>query len=304
MQNIDFSDSIATEEGNLISCEDNANLQLKGSGSWPPQSIFVSSSCSVCDNGSDEGYQLDEAVFYDPNCDPDYNRVTDCGNASDGVRSIKGSAVPHNCPLTPEQLKRIIAGCIFFIWILIVSGLLYIQYKTIEIMHRVLPPPVVQHARVRRGRRQPFVRSVDNATVIFLDICRYTEFCQGLDSSTVVQSLDAFFTELDKFCELLGCIKIKTMGDCYMASAGCMREEASVELLLARATLFAWHAVECLRNQNGRLPESCRVALHLGEVTSGIIGDERLQFDLWGDTVEYLPQRAFVFEIPIELSDP
>jgi class 3 adenylate cyclase len=78
--------------------------------------------------------------------------------------------------------------------------------------------------------------------------------------------------------------KIKTIGDSYMAVAGAPEvqpDHAAAALALARGMLHA------LANARGplNLPLDMRVGLASGSVVAGVIGQRRILFDLWGDTV-------------------
>ena len=93
-----------------------------------------------------------------------------------------------------------------------------------------------------------------------------------------------------------GLTKIKTIGDSYMAVAGapepledhCPRAaEAALEML----SKLADHDLKSdpvLGNEEwidevGTI--QVRIGLHAGPVVAGIVGDQRLQYDVWGDTV-------------------
>src|SRR6185369_6989027 len=81
-----------------------------------------------------------------------------------------------------------------------------------------------------------------------------------------------------------GLEKIKTVGDAYMASAGVPQaraDHAQAAVRFARASLGA---VSDWRRENG-LELEARVGLASGVVVGGVIGQRRITFDLWGDTV-------------------
>ena len=65
-----------------------------------------------------------------------------------------------------------------------------------------------------------FSAPIDNASVLFLDIKGFTHACSRYmsDTTAIVSALNHFFGELDKICALCGCLKIKTVGDQYMAA--------------------------------------------------------------------------------------
>ena len=80
--------------------------------------------------------------------------------------------------------------------------------------------------------------------------------------------------------------KIKTIGDGFMAAGGLLRETsyslgASVKCGLDLAALSV-----------NKLNWEVRVGIHVGPVVAGIVGRERYQFDIWGDTVNVAARMA------------
>ena len=89
-----------------------------------------------------------------------------------------------------------------------------------------------------------------------------------------------------------GLLKIKTIGDAYMAVAfpdiGGQISDISPEQRAATAALdmlaseFHWPSATATDNSN-RI--QFRIGIHAGPLVAGIIGKQRLQYDVWGDTV-------------------
>eukprot|EP00439_Symbiodinium_sp_Y106_P031350 s4981_g3.t1 len=59
------------------------------------------------------------------------------------------------------------------------------------------------------------------ARVIFVQVCDFSTICSLLPPKTTVQMLDKVFQELDRLSDLLKVHKVETVGDVYMAVAGC-----------------------------------------------------------------------------------
>lgn len=100
----------------------------------------------------------------------------------------------------------------------------------------------------------------------------------------MVALLDDLFSRFDELAVGLDVEKIKTIGDSYMAVAGAperLADHAAAALDLSRAILGA---VAAWRAENGVTLE-VRVGLASGRVVAGVIGQRRIVFDLWGDTV-------------------
>jgi len=91
--------------------------------------------------------------------------------------------------------------------------------------------------------------------------------------------LSEIFKVCDEVCKQHGLTKIKTIGDSYMAVAGVP------EPLNDHATQAARAAISMVRGLKSAGKPAVRVGLHCGPLVAGIVGEERLQYDVWGDTV-------------------
>ena len=119
----------------------------------------------------------------------------------------------------------------------------------------------------------------ENAAVLFLDVVGFTTHTSKMEPQQTTRLLAEIFERFDKICAEHGVTKIKTIGDSYMAvgfsdrrtfnRVGCSRHDQ--------------HNVELKWPDN--TPIEFRIGLHAGPVVAGVIGTERLQYDVWGDTV-------------------
>ena len=71
----------------------------------------------------------------------------------------------------------------------------------------------------------------------------YTRWSTGRNPEQIIGVLDELFVVFDDICEECGLLKVKTIGDCYMAVAGCLQPE-DPDISLLRATVFAWDCME------------------------------------------------------------
>jgi class 3 adenylate cyclase len=112
----------------------------------------------------------------------------------------------------------------------------------------------------------------------------FTPWAQATDPTRVVGMLDELFSRFDALAAECGVEKIKTIGDSYMAVAGAPEprsDHAQAAIALARRMIST--VAEIRRRLN--LPLELRVGLASGPVVAGVIGERRILFDLWGDTV-------------------
>ena len=121
----------------------------------------------------------------------------------------------------------------------------------------------------------------DQAAVLFFDVAGFTANTSDMPPTDVVKMLETIFRTIDGVCDAHSVIKVKTIGDSYM----CFRGDADIA---TNATSVAHVALEVLQQEftwpHGD-PLRFRAGIHLGGATAGVIGTQRLQYDVWGDTV-------------------
>ena len=136
----------------------------------------------------------------------------------------------------------------------------------------------------------------EHASVIFLDIVGFTSISDKIPPGHVVHLLSQIFSALDDVCKQHAVTKIKTIGDSYMAVAGVPEAQDDHAQRAARAALAMLATLDALEitmppdlGDTSWTKDICeiqaRIGVHCGPVTAGVIGTERLQYDVWGDTV-------------------
>ncbi len=155
--------------------------------------------------------------------------------------------------------------------------------KHLAILHSTLPKHVAE--RVARG--EVVNDHYDHAAVLFLDIVGFTTISSRLDPQQVIELLDRIFKHCDAICGRHGLTKIKTIGDSYMAvsfdadAAKACRDAALAALGMQQMQYqYRIQDTEC---NEGMI--EYRIGLHCGPLVAGVIGSERMQYDVWGDTV-------------------
>ncbi len=184
--------------------------------------------------------------------------------------------------------------------------------KHMAVLHSTLP----KHIADRVARGEVVNDHHENSSVIFLDIVGFTDLSSQLDSRIVIEILDDVFSKCDAICAKHQVTKIKTIGDSYMAVAfGIANSEqrianqiANSEQRIANPAIRAASAAIEMMNitlnealnkalekplekaltkalENEKALLRFRIGIHCGPVTAGVIGKERMQYDVWGDTV-------------------
>ena len=155
------------------------------------------------------------------------------------------------------------------------------EARSDELLTNAIPVSIA--TRLRRGEDR-IADAYPDTTIIFADIAGFTPWAKHTDPGTVVRLLDDFFSRIDRLALAHGVEKIKTVGDAYMAAAGApipRPDHAAAALQFGRAVLAeaaSWRSANDLDLQ-------LRVGIASGAVVGGVIGQRRITFDLWGDTV-------------------
>ena len=155
------------------------------------------------------------------------------------------------------------------------------EARSDELLTNAIPASIA--TRLKRGE-QRIAESYPQTTVLFADIADFTPWTRETDPDRVVGFLDELFTRFDELATMTGVEKIKTIGDAYMAVAGAPEprsDHAAAAIDLAIGMLRALADV-CERWE---VALELRIGLASGPVVGGVIGQRRILFDLWGDTV-------------------
>ena len=155
------------------------------------------------------------------------------------------------------------------------------QARSDELLFNAIPISIA--ARLKHGDER-IADTYPNTTVLFADLAGFTPWAQRTDPAEVLTFLDDLFSRFDALAATCGVEKIKTIGDSYMAVAGAPEpraDHAEAATALARGMLAAVADTHRRTDQ----PLELRIGLASGSVVGGVIGQKRILFDLWGDTV-------------------
>lgn len=153
--------------------------------------------------------------------------------------------------------------------------------KSERLLLNILPEKIAE--RLKNGEAS-IAESFPCVTVLFADLCGFTEFSQQVDARQLVGMLDEIFSTFDHLARAHGVEKIKTIGDAYMAVAGLpvpRDDHAEAVAAMALGMLEAFRGVMRSRGLSMEL----RIGIHSGPVAAGVIGRHKFSYDLWGDTV-------------------
>ena len=150
-----------------------------------------------------------------------------------------------------------------------------------ELLMNAIPASIA--TRLKHGE-QRIAEAYPETTVLFADIAGFTPWANHTAPHEVVELLDDLFSRFDAVMAEHGVEKLKTVGDEYMAVAGAPIARSDHAEVAIRAARDILQATGRWREAHG-LSLPIRIGLASGAVVGGVIGQQRILFDLWGDTV-------------------
>jgi adenylate cyclase len=155
------------------------------------------------------------------------------------------------------------------------------QEKSERLLLNILPERIAE--RMKAGETNIAETYLD-VTVVFADLAGFTGLAAHIPVQELLALLNEIFTSFDALTARRGLEKIKTIGDAYMAAGGLI--PAQRDCSVSAATL-AFDMQQEIAKINGQYNTSIRlrVGINQGPVIAGVIGQTKLTYDLWGDTV-------------------
>ena len=154
------------------------------------------------------------------------------------------------------------------------------QYETL--LKNILPPKIAN--KYKANKSQSFSEKVENVTVLYTTLGGFKDHTNSTNAEQSINLLNELITAIDKLSQKHGIEKIKTIGDCYLAACGLTIPRLNHS---QRCVNFSLDLLQLLQhfNRTHSTPFTLRVGLHTGTVLSGIVGEDKLCFDVWGEAV-------------------
>ncbi|MEW9921336.1 adenylate/guanylate cyclase domain-containing protein [Marimonas sp. MJW-29] len=150
------------------------------------------------------------------------------------------------------------------------------------LLYNLLPEDIA--ARLKVEPNQTIADSLPKVAILFADIVDFTPRAASLPPEEVVSFLNKVFRAFDELAEKHGLEKIKTIGDAYMVAAGMPNPCGDPVHRVAEMALDMQRTVADMADE---FPEGLevRIGLHAGPAVAGVIGNKKLFYDVWGETV-------------------
>ena len=150
------------------------------------------------------------------------------------------------------------------------------------LLYNLLPKDIA--ARLKLEPNRTIADSLPQVAILFADIVDFTPRAAILPPEKVVGFLNRIFSAFDELAEKHGLEKIKTIGDAYMVAAGI---PSPVGDPIHRVAEMALEMQQTVEEMSSEFPEGLkvRIGLHAGPAVAGVIGNRKLFYDVWGETV-------------------
>jgi PAS domain S-box-containing protein len=156
--------------------------------------------------------------------------------------------------------------------------------KSERLLYAIIPRSIA--ARISAGTDPTFV--VPIASIMFLDIVKFSEFSKNLTPEQIMGTLASIFESFDVRIARWGLItKIKLIGDVYMCAAG-LFDDARPSAAAEEIVLYALECLQCLDDQNMKMDIALSVRIGIntgGPIIAGVLGNENRVFDIIGDAI-------------------
>jgi adenylate cyclase len=153
--------------------------------------------------------------------------------------------------------------------------------KSERLLLNILPASI---AKRLKSNTEIIADRFDSATVLFADISGFTRLSSSITPEKLVAILNFLFSKFDEISQRYGLEKIKTIGDSYMLTGGIPVKRDDHCEAVADCALEILNFMKSA-SYPGSETLSMRIGIHTGPVVAGVIGQKKLSYDLWGDTV-------------------
>ncbi|EAY14371.1 Adenylate and Guanylate cyclase catalytic domain containing protein [Trichomonas vaginalis G3] len=158
--------------------------------------------------------------------------------------------------------------------------------KSEKLLYQILPRDIVLQLN-KSEKDISFV--VPSATIIFVDINRFSEYAANLSPQDIMANLSLYFACLDKMASRHNMIqKIKLIGDIYMAATGLFNPDVSPESHAEQSIIFGFECIQSLDEINMRLEANLAIRIGInsgGPIIAGVLGTDKPVFDIIGDAI-------------------
>ncbi|KAH8318963.1 hypothetical protein KR067_000595 [Drosophila pandora] len=120
-----------------------------------------------------------------------------------------------------------------------------------------------------------------DVSILYADVVNYTHLTTTLPVQELVKVLHDLYGRFDMAANIFNVLRIKFLGDCYYCVAGLQQPDPHHAKLAVSLGISMIANIKEVREERN-LDIDMRIGVHSGNLFAGIIGQAKLQFDIWG----------------------
>jgi len=162
----------------------------------------------------------------------------------------------------------------------LIHSYVILEKRVDALLKNTLPEIVAEEIKCQNG----FAPRNYECTILFSDFAGFTRLAEKISGEQLIHSLDRLFTGFDRIVDRHRGTKIKTIGDAYMAVFGAPIGIEDHPLCAVQTAIELVDFLDAYNRENDP-PFQIRIGIHTGKVMAGVVGRDRMQFDVFGDDV-------------------
>eukprot|EP00933_Yihiella_yeosuensis_P053832 TRINITY_DN52122_c0_g1_i1.p1 TRINITY_DN52122_c0_g1~~TRINITY_DN52122_c0_g1_i1.p1 ORF type:complete len:444 (+),score=45.67 TRINITY_DN52122_c0_g1_i1:116-1447(+) len=165
-----------------------------------------------------------------------------------------------------------------------------------NIVSTLMPPMVVEDMKSVVRNQSPTPHTYETATIAQSDLVGFTKLASTRTPHEVVKFIGEIFGKFDELTDKYQVYKVETVGDAYIA--GQAERPLTYKNIPVSVVLFGLDMVRTVeywalekgwdRSKKDGPRVSCRVGIHHGWCTGGVVGTENQRYHLFGELMSVL----------------
>ncbi|XP_043064590.1 adenylyl cyclase X E-like [Drosophila ficusphila] len=124
-----------------------------------------------------------------------------------------------------------------------------------------------------------------DVSILYADVVNYTHLTTTLTVQSLVRVLHDLYGRFDMAASHFKVQRIKFLGDCYYCVAGLTTPDPDHAKMAVSLGISMIANIQEVRTESG-LDIDMRIGVHSGSLIAGVIGEAKLQLDIWGADVD------------------
>jgi PAS domain S-box-containing protein len=154
-----------------------------------------------------------------------------------------------------------------------------------DLLLNIFPGEIAEQLKVKGYAIPKHYRTV---SIMFTDFYEFARLSEKLSTHDLIKELSMYFEKFDSIAKAHYLEKIKTIGDAYMCAGGLPIRNRSNPIDTSLAALEIQSFIKetnLIKESNNQPKWELRLGIHTGEVIAGVIGRNKMAYDIWGTAV-------------------